>query len=68
MKTKIHNDIMLTFRANKSLREALEIIAKQNKLSRSSLIRVLLVQALRDSLKIVPKNNRKKAVDTKATA
>ena len=68
MKTKIHNDIMLTFRANKSLREALEIIAKQNKLSRSSLIRVLLVSAIRDNLKVVPKNNRKKPVDTKATA
>jgi hypothetical protein len=68
MKTKIHNDIMLTFRANKSLREALEIIAKQNKLSRSSLIRVLLISAIRDNLKVVPKNNRKKPVDTKATA
>ena len=65
------NDIMLTFRANASLRAALEIVRKQTKLSRSSVIRILLVQALRDVYKggeIVTTKKTKKAVDTKATA
>lgn len=61
---KPHNEIMLTFRATRAMRDALEIIAKANAISRSSLIRVLLVTAM----KVVPKNNSKKPVDTKRTA
>lgn len=62
---------MMTFRANRSLRDALDIIAKTNAISRSSLIRVLLVVAMREHVKVIdkrPKNNSKKPVDTKRTA
>lgn len=65
---KTHNEIMITFRATRALRDALEIIAKTNKFSRSSLIRILLVAAMKNYIKVTPKNNPKKPVDTKRSA
>jgi len=58
---------MLTFRANPALRDALDILAKSSKINRSSVIRILLIEALRNQLGITVKKS-KKAVDTKANA
>ena len=70
MKTKIEEMRMLAFRCQPTLVEALDLVARHNKISRSSVIRLLLLQTLRsnaDAL-IPPKKNSKKPVDTKASA
>lgn len=56
---------MLTFRCNPAMRDALDILAKSSKINRSGVIRILLIEAMRDSLGITVKKS-KKAVDTKA--
>lgn len=58
---------MLTFRANGALRQALEIVAKQTKLTRSGVIRILLIQALRETIgyKEYKQKKSQKGVDSK---
>lgn len=62
---------MLAFRCHAPLKDALSLVAKHNKLSRSSVIRILLIQALKqnaDTLIPPSRKKSKKAVDTKPTA
>ena len=67
MKTKIEEMKMLAFRCQPPLIEALDIVAKTNKISRSSVIRLLLLQSLKDNVRPSPKKF-KKDVDTTASA
>lgn len=67
MKTKIEEMKMLAFRCQPMLIDALDIVAKSNKISRSSVIRLLLLQALKDNVKPAPKKF-KKGVDSTASA
>lgn len=67
MKTKIEEMKMLAFRCQPMLIDALDIVAKSNKISRSSVIRLLLLQALKDNVKAAPKKS-KKGVDTTTSA
>lgn len=67
-KTKNDQSVMLTFRCHRPLLEALNLVAKHNNLSRSSILRILLIQVLRekaDTLISPPLKKSKKAVDTK---
>lgn len=71
-KTKNDQSVMLTFRCQRVLTDALNLVAKHNGLSRSSIIRILLVQVLKEKGEILiqPKQSKKskKTVDTKANA
>lgn len=67
MKTKIEEMKMLAFRCQPMLIEALDIVARTNKISRSSVIRLLLLQSLKDNVRPAPKKF-KKAVDSTPSA
>lgn len=67
MKTKIEEMKMLAFRCQPMLIEALDIVAKTNKISRSSVIRLLLLQAMKENVQPATKNFKRR-VDTTPTA